>query len=147
MMPKGDTSRCHGTMEYSPRKPDRTIRIVSSEDHFLRAARADIPHMQFAPFGPIKFLSHLRSLRRYDEPEILHVSLTPICLMNTDAGHARGNRFFICWDAAAVSSETGSEPSKAPPQGQSSPTIASSQAIVLQHELSRKPLDLLRNSG
>jgi prepilin-type processing-associated H-X9-DG protein len=26
-------------MEYSPRKPDRTIRIFSSEDHFLRVAR------------------------------------------------------------------------------------------------------------
>jgi hypothetical protein len=44
--------------------------------------------MLFARFGAIGFLSHLRSLRRYNEPEILHFSLTPICLANADAGHA-----------------------------------------------------------
>jgi hypothetical protein len=43
--------------------------------------------MSFARFGPIGFLSHLRSLRRYDEQEILHFSLTPFCLVNADAGH------------------------------------------------------------
>jgi methylmalonyl-CoA mutase N-terminal domain/subunit len=38
-------------------------------------------------YPPGGFLSHLRSLRRYDEQEILHFSLTPFCLMNADAGH------------------------------------------------------------
>jgi hypothetical protein len=42
--------------------------------------------MSFARFGPIGFLSHLRSLRRYDEQEILHFSLTPFWLVNADAG-------------------------------------------------------------
>jgi hypothetical protein len=46
-------------------------------------------HMLFARSGPVGFLSHLRSLRRYDEQEILHVSLTPICLMNADAGQSK----------------------------------------------------------
>jgi hypothetical protein len=35
----------------------------------------------------VGFLSHLRSLRRYDEQEIPHFWLTPICLTNADAGH------------------------------------------------------------
>jgi transposase len=42
--------------------------------------------------GAIGFLSHLRSLRRYDEPEILHFALTSICLVNADAGQALPNR-------------------------------------------------------
>ena len=43
--------------------------------------------MLFARSGPVEFLSHLRSLRRYDAQEIPHFWLTPICLMNADAGH------------------------------------------------------------
>jgi hypothetical protein len=48
--------------------------------------------MSFARFGPIGFLSHLRSLRRYDEQEILHFSLTAICLVNADAGQPKRRR-------------------------------------------------------
>src|SRR5262245_62407551 len=33
------------------------------------------------------FLSHLRSLEGYDEPEILPSSTHPICLMSADGGH------------------------------------------------------------
>jgi hypothetical protein len=46
----------------------------------------DIPNMLFARSGAIGFLAHLRSLRRYDEAEILHFALTSICLVNADAG-------------------------------------------------------------
>ena len=49
---------------------------------------ADIPNMLFARSGAIGFLSHLRSLRRDNEPEILHFALTSICLVNAYAGHA-----------------------------------------------------------
>jgi hypothetical protein len=49
--------------------------------------------MLFARSGPIGFLSHLRSLRRYDEPEILHFSLIPICLANADAGQPQPGLF------------------------------------------------------
>jgi hypothetical protein len=46
--------------------------------------------MLFARSGPVGFLSHLRSLRRYDEQEILHVSLTLICLVNAEARQEGG---------------------------------------------------------
>jgi hypothetical protein len=46
--------------------------------------------MLFARFGAIGFLSHLRSLRRYNEPEILHFALTSICRANADAGQLTG---------------------------------------------------------
>src|SRR5262249_14697240 len=35
------------------------------------------------------FLSHLRSLKGYDEPEILPSSTHPICLMSADGGHCQ----------------------------------------------------------
>jgi hypothetical protein len=54
---------------------------------FSAGCPADIPDVLFGRRRPLGFLSHLRSLRRYDEPEILHFSLTPICLVNADAGH------------------------------------------------------------
>src|SRR6202023_2658197 len=41
------------------------------------------------------FLSHLRSLKGYDEPEILPSSTRPICLIGADAGHPR--RWFPRW--------------------------------------------------
>ena len=34
------------------------------------------------------FPSHLRSLKGYDEPEILPSSTRPICLMSADGGHS-----------------------------------------------------------
>jgi hypothetical protein len=51
--------------------------------------------MLFARSGPVGFLSHLRSLRRYDEQEILHFSLTQFCLMNADAGHIERRIVFV----------------------------------------------------
>src|SRR5262249_58221271 len=37
-----------------------------------------------------RFLSHLRSLKNYDEPEILPSSTRPICLTRADGGQAPG---------------------------------------------------------
>src|ERR1700746_2188198 len=38
------------------------------------------------------FLSHLRSLKGYDEPEILPSSTHPICLMSADGGQSHIDR-------------------------------------------------------
>ena len=71
----------------------KMVRQISSDFLFGRpfpaGCPADIPYMLFARSGPVGFLSHLRSLRRYNEQEILHFSLTQICLVNADAGQVR----------------------------------------------------------
>jgi hypothetical protein len=48
---------------------------------------ADVLHNLFRrlPRRP-GFLSHLRSLKGYDEPEIIPSSTRPICLMGADVG-------------------------------------------------------------
>src|ERR1700724_2049511 len=53
---------------------------------------ADVLHDLFCRFlHRPGFLSHLRSLKGYDEPEILPSSTRPICLIGADAG--RSERF------------------------------------------------------
>src|ERR1700730_11431680 len=50
---------------------------------------ADVLHDLFCRFlHRPGFLSHLRSLKGYDEPEILPSSTRRICLIGADAGHS-----------------------------------------------------------
>src|ERR1700730_3217975 len=54
---------------------------------------ADVLHDLFCRFlHQPGFLSHLRSLKGYDEPEILPSSTRRICLIGADPGHL-GDRF------------------------------------------------------
>ena len=74
----------------SPRRPSSTMRIFFSAENCRRVAR----RMSFTTFSADflnrpGFLSHLRSLKGYDEPEILPTSNCQICLTGADVGHTQ----------------------------------------------------------
>jgi hypothetical protein len=82
--------RQSSAMLSSPRRPSSTIRIFIFGREFPPRHAVDILHNLFRRLPRrLGFLSHLRSLKGYDEPEILPSSIRRICLKGADGRQYR----------------------------------------------------------
>ena len=65
------------------------MRIFSSAENCRRVARDIFHHWFCRRFVRPGFLSHLRALISYDEPEIFPLQMTRFCLTSADGGQGR----------------------------------------------------------